>query len=560
MDELSPTPAALQATAAAESEPSSKPDSGNAALGGIDRMSGASTRSRTPPGGIAAVRNGPPPLPTPSALNAAAKSSTPSKPTAAAASVKQPAPLSGGWRAGENGEVEAVDAGFNSIFTADRLGQSAPGYGGAQAKTLEEGGERDQMAQYSREDVLRRAKLKQSLARTDLSGLDLSNASLEGVDLSRAVLDGANLDGAKLTGAILKNASLRGASLEGADLSQSNCERADFGESKLSRAKLDGASLKRACLEGAELTSASLESTSLAGAELTGATLNQAQLKQADLSHAELGAATLSGADLEGADLDNAMLSGADLSDANLSHALMNDADLTEVSAQRARFCQASLKRASLLRANLRDADLSEADARHANFEGADVSNALLEGARFGKAALVGITAESVRGDVIDVSEQGDGSELVKGARVASFLAGRVEPAASGRRYFGRGDVLRDAVLVFEPNSSVHIDSRFENCSLSLGEGVELTVGESGVLKDCEIRGKGNITIHGRFFERKAPGIVGPRSLVVSARGAMVGAIEQSEESTVFAFQPGCRLRVKILRPAAAPAEPIAAE
>ncbi len=102
-------------------------------------------------------------------------------------------------------------------------------------------------------------------------------------------------------------------------------------------------------------------------------------------------------------------------------------------------------------------------------------------------------------------------------------------------------------MLVFEPNSSVHIDSRFENCSLSLGDGVELTVGDSGVLKDCEIRGKGNITIHGRFFERRTPGIVGPKSLIVSARGAMVGAVEQSEETTVFAFQPGCRLRVKIL-------------
>ena len=53
---------------------------------------------------------------------------------------------------------------------------------------------------------------------------------------------------------------------------------------------------------------------------------------------------------------------------------------------------------------------------------------------------------------------------------------------------------------------------------------------------------------------------MGPKSLVVSARGAMVGAVEQSEDTTVFAFQPGCRLRVKILRPAAPQAEPVAAE
>ena len=37
----------------------------------------------------------------------------------------------------------------------------------------------------------------------------------------------------------------------------------------------------------------------------------------------------------------------------------------------------------------------------------------------------------------------------------------------------------------------------------------ELTIGEPGVLKDCEIVGRGKITVHGRFFERKSPGIVG---------------------------------------------------
>ena len=230
------------------------------------------------------------------------------------------------------------------------------------------------------------------------------------------------------------------------------------------------------------------------------------------------------------------------------------------MSAPRARFTRASLQRANLEQANLRDADLGHADARHANFESADITNADLGNARLGKAVLTGIKALGVRGDVVDASEHGDGSEILKGARIASFLAGKVEHAGGGTRYFGRGDVLRDAVLVFEPNSSVHIDSRFENCSLSLGDGVELTVGDSGVLKDCEIRGKGNITIHGRFFERKAPGIVGPKSLVVSARGAMVGAVEQSDETTVFAFQPGCRLRVKILRPATPQSEPVAAE
>jgi hypothetical protein len=52
--------------------------------------------------------------------------------------------------------------------------------------------------------------------------------------------------------------------------------------------------------------------------------------------------------------------------------------------------------------------------------------------------------------------------------------------------------------------------------------------------------------VHGRFFERQSPGIRGVRRLVVSSRGGVVGAIEQAPEATVFAFEPGCRLRVKI--------------
>jgi len=61
--------------------------------------------------------------------------------------------------------------------------------------------------------------------------------------------------------------------------------------------------------------------------------------------------------------------------------------------------------------------------------------------------------------------------------------------------------------------------------------------------------GDGRVIVHGRFFERQSPGIVGVRSLLVSARGGLVGGIEQVSDGTSFAFEPGCRLRMKILRP-----------
>ena len=51
------------------------------------------------------------------------------------------------------------------------------------------------MAEFTREEVLKRAATKQSFARADLRGLDLSNALLEGLDFSRAELDG---DGARV--------------------------------------------------------------------------------------------------------------------------------------------------------------------------------------------------------------------------------------------------------------------------------------------------------------------------------------------------------------------------
>ena len=68
------------------------------------------------------------------------------------------------------------------------------------------------------------------------------------------------------------------------------------------------------------------------------------------------------------------------------------------------------------------------------------------------------------------------------------------------------------------------------------------------MLADCNIAGGGSITVHGQFFERESPGIVGPRELVVSSKGALVASVQQSAELTRFAFERGSRLRVKIVK------------
>jgi uncharacterized protein YjbI with pentapeptide repeats len=307
----------------------------------------------------------------------------------------------------------------------------------------------ERMAEFSRDEVMRRYRMKQSLKRAGLSGLDLSAAAMEGVDLGRADLDGANLSNAKLKGATLASASLRGANLKGADLTDVDLGKADLDGADLTGAKLARANLERASLEGA-------------------------------------------------------ILAAVDLSFANLRHAVLTRADLS----------------------------------------GASLGRAKVNGANFVDARLTSVVL-----DAIDASPNGDGSLHLEGTRALAYLAGREEEKEPASRYFGKGDILRDAILEFGKNSIIHIDSRFENCSISLGDGAELTIGEPGVLKDCEIVGRGKITVHGRFFERKSPGIVGAERVVVSSKGALVGGIEQAPQSTVFAFEPGSRLRVKILKP-----------
>jgi hypothetical protein len=328
------------------------------------------------------------------------------------------------------GDIGSIDEAFEVLGGSGAKAEAVVISRGSPPETRRQ----ERMAEFNRDEVMRRFRMK---------------PAMEGVDLARADLDGANLSNAKLKGAILSSASLRGANLKGADLSDVDLGKAD-----------------------------------LDGADLTGA-----KLCRANLGHATLERAILAAADLAGANLRHAVLTGADLTGASLGHAKVNGATFT--------------------------------DARLA----------------------------SVTFDVLDTSPNGDGSVRLEGPRALAFLSGRPEEKAPSNRYFGKGDVLRDAILEFGKDSVIHIDSRFENCSISLGDGAELTIGEPGVLKNCEIVGRGKITVHGRFFERQSPGIVGAERVVVSSKGSLVGGIEQAPQSTVFAFEPGSRLRVKILKP-----------
>jgi hypothetical protein len=88
-----------------------------------------------------------------------------------------------------------------------------------------------------------------SMARVDLSNIDLS-----GANLSRADLSGADLNMANLSGANLSRADLSDANLIGANLSDANLIGANLIEADLSRANLSGVRLSDANLIGADLS------------------------------------------------------------------------------------------------------------------------------------------------------------------------------------------------------------------------------------------------------------------------------------------------------------------
>jgi len=214
-------------------------------------------------------------------------------------------------------------------------------------------------------------------------------------------------------------------------------------------------------------------------------------------------------------------------------------------------FSRAHLQKADLTGASLMRTNFSGADLRKANLDKAKLEGTILTGARIAGIASKTAAIGAVTMDWVDVAADDDGHKRLQGEAAMAVLTGK-EPEGgkkqSTTRYFGAGDVLRFAALEFDSGATVEIESRFEQCSITLGEGTELVVGSEGVLAGCNIKGGGNITIHGQFFEGESPGIAEPKRLVVTNGGVLVGSVMQAEVPTQFAFEPGSRLRMKITR------------
>jgi hypothetical protein len=121
-------------------------------------------------------------------------------------------------------------------------------------------------------------------------------------------------------------------------------------------------------------------------------------------------------------------------------------------------------------------------------------------------------------------------------------------PGAPATRFFGEGDVLKNAELEFSEGSVVEVQGRFENCRIVLGDDARLTIGPTGVLRDCRVEGRGVVLVHGQMLNDSGKALTIPKVFFVGATGTAVGTIQQPPGLTRFGFEPGCCLRLQITR------------
>lgn len=401
------------------------------------------------------------------------------------------------------------------------------------------------MSQPTRAEIEQGVKSGRAFEHSDLRDVQLAGAMLVGIKLARADLDGANLGNADLSGADLSGATMREAFLAGAKLADANLGKADLDGANLSGADLSGADLTRANLSGANLEAANLQGARLRYAQLDAAVLGRANLTGAILCHADLEEADLGGANARGANLERVNLKGA-----NLEQARLDRANLQRASCQGARMVGAVLKEAKLLEAELagarmRECDLTGADLRRAVFGDAELHGAVLTGAKVHGLEVAGLPP-SVLVEWADGSIKGDGTRLLDARQVRQLVGAEpVVAAVPTQRFFGEGDVMRNAELEFAAAASVHVESELVGCTITLSPDAELVLGERGIMRDCTIVG-GRLTIHGRFFEGKRTGLREPRSILVSRTGVLATKIQQPAQPTQFAFERGCRMRLDI--------------
>lgn len=250
----------------------------------------------------------------------------------------------------------------------------------------------------------------------NLSHSHLFQANLNVANLIRSVLTGANLTESSMIRAEAMRCELSQTILKRANLSEADLREAQIRWSDLSFANLGQADLRNSSLVGSRLTQANLQTTNLARADL-----RSVVFQEADLRHAQLQRANLAGANLRGANLRWTNLTGANLQEADLTGAKLSGANLTQ-----ANLCGADLSETSFIHAELSYANLTQTQWNQSN-----LTEATLTGAKLYGSARVSLITQDLICEWIDLSEQGDGGQIVKfnSADEIHRFFNRAEPA-----------------------------------------------------------------------------------------------------------------------------------
>ncbi|HJL14392.1 MAG TPA: DUF2169 domain-containing protein [Sandaracinaceae bacterium LLY-WYZ-13_1] len=250
-----------------------------------------------------------------------------------------------------------------------------------------------------RAEVEDRVRRRESLARIDLTGADLSRLDLEGADFTEAFLEATNLEEANLTGARFDRAVLAHANLTSAKLRDTSFAGANLGKARMVAVVAEGA---------VDFEGATLWQTDLSAAVLRGASLPRVLFYETKLDQADFSSAALTQAAFHEASFDRTRFGGADLFQASFLESRLVDVDFGGARLEEAVFLKCVAVGAKLVNANMAnfrvvlECDLSEADAKGANLDRSclrdtKLQRADLSGARLNKADMSGADLTEAR-------------------------------------------------------------------------------------------------------------------------------------------------------------------
>lgn len=146
------------------------------------------------------------------------------------------------------------------------------------------------------------ADRKASLARADLSNLNLRRVNFRGADLVGAKLDRSNLAGANLCNANLQSASLAGTRMAGVEAQRTRFEGAQLENADLAGSTISFSNFRGAKLDGASFARCNASSTVFTHVVSKGANFGGAKLRNSNFSNS-----TIQNCDFRGADLSTTL-------------------------------------------------------------------------------------------------------------------------------------------------------------------------------------------------------------------------------------------------------------